>query len=99
MVVAFGYILGQSNDAPNGKDILNIPVPEGRQHLTGKVRHAFTFAYQTLNNSFDWILKCDDDTYIIMENLRQLLSLVDRSSSAYLGFHMKVKNYLDVLVF
>lgn len=84
------FVSGNTNNSYSGHDILRLAIPEGRQHLTGKVRHALAFAYYKLNNSFDWILKCDDDTYVIMENLRHLLSQVNPNSAAYLGFHWKV---------
>jgi len=70
--------------------VLKLPVTEARAYLTGKVRHAFTFAYEVLNNSYDWILKCDDDTYVVMENLRHLLSQINPEDPSYVGFHMKV---------
>lgn len=80
---------GQSNLSQT-EDNLYVPVPEGRQHLTAKVRHALQYAFSTYNDSFDWILKCDDDTYVIVENLRHLLSYADPKKPGYLGFHMKV---------
>lgn len=93
----FNFIsVGNGSSRSKEKDILELPVKEGRSHLTGKVRHALAFAYDKLNNSFDWILKCDDDSYVIMENLRHLLSLVKQNSSALLGFHMKVIHYYIV---
>ncbi|XP_053383131.1 glycoprotein-N-acetylgalactosamine 3-beta-galactosyltransferase 1-like isoform X2 [Mercenaria mercenaria] len=83
------FIYGQTERSMEAESILYVPVLEGRKHLTGKVRHALEFAYRTYKDSFDWILKCDDDTYIIMENLRYLLSQADPKNPGYLGFHMK----------
>ena len=53
------------------------------------------YAYTNLIDKFDWILKADDDTYMVMENLRFLLSSYDPASPSYMGFHfnMYLKDY------
>lgn len=85
------FVYGESRKSQNADSSLYLPVPEGKKHLTGKMRHALEYVYRTYNDRFDWILKCDDDTYVIMENLRYLLSHVDAQMPAFLGFHMKTK--------
>ncbi|XP_052762008.1 glycoprotein-N-acetylgalactosamine 3-beta-galactosyltransferase 1-like [Mya arenaria] len=71
--------------------MLIIPVKEGRDHLTAKVRYALKYAYEKHRHEFDWFLKCDDDTYVIMENLRHMLASIDHNNPSYMGFHMKVR--------
>ncbi|KAK3088778.1 hypothetical protein FSP39_023632 [Pinctada imbricata] len=66
---------------------------ESKSHLIGKVRHSFTFAYANLIHDYDWFLKADDDTYVVMENLRYLLSHHDSNSPGYLGYHFQT--YLE----
>ncbi|XP_045207883.2 glycoprotein-N-acetylgalactosamine 3-beta-galactosyltransferase 1-like isoform X2 [Mercenaria mercenaria] len=83
------FINGQTNNPQIAETILNVPVLEERRHLTMKMRHAFKYVYRAYKGSFDWILKCDTDTYVVMENLRNLLSHVDPFQPGYLGFHMK----------
>ncbi|WAR16452.1 C1GTB-like protein, partial [Mya arenaria] len=75
-------------------EMLITPEKEGRDHLTAKVRYALTYAYEKHRHEFDWFLKCDDDTYVIMENLRHMLASTDHNKPSYMGFHMKllVKN-------
>ncbi|XP_060592095.1 glycoprotein-N-acetylgalactosamine 3-beta-galactosyltransferase 1-like [Ruditapes philippinarum] len=85
------FIYGQTEVSQKDESFLYVPVQEGRSHLTAKVRHALEYAYQTYKDSFDWILKSDDDTYVIIENLLYLLSHADSSKPGYLGFHMKTK--------
>lgn len=62
-----------------------LDVPEGREHLTAKTMKAFSVAYDKYHEKVDWYLKADDDTYIIMENLRHLLSKYDSNRPIYLG--------------
>ncbi|GFR68833.1 glycoprotein-N-acetylgalactosamine 3-beta-galactosyltransferase 1 [Elysia marginata] len=38
---------------------------------------------------FDWFLKSDDDTYIVMENLREMLRSYDPDSPVYFGYRFK----------
>ena len=64
-------------------------VPEGRQYLTNKTVAMFDHAYTEYKDSIDWFLKADDDSYIIMENLRHLLSDLDPIRPHYLGGRIK----------
>ena len=43
-------------------------------HLWQKEREAMRYIWETYGHSYDWFLKADVDTYIIMENSRQYLS-------------------------
>ncbi|XP_066280709.1 glycoprotein-N-acetylgalactosamine 3-beta-galactosyltransferase 1-like [Branchiostoma lanceolatum] len=61
-------------------------VTEGRESLLQKSIHAFKHVYQHHLDEADWFFKADDDTYVIMENLRHFLSDKDPDEPVYYGF-------------
>ncbi|VDI50934.1 glycoprotein-N-acetylgalactosamine 3-beta-galactosyltransferase [Mytilus galloprovincialis] len=72
-------------------DILNsCDVTESKSHLTRKVRFMLRYVYLHYLKDYDWILKADDDTYVIMENLRFLLSFHNPDLPGYLGYHFNM---------
>ncbi|KAF1744283.1 hypothetical protein MXB_1438 [Myxobolus squamalis] len=58
---------------------------ESRENLWIKVRQSFIQIHDKLIDQFDWFLKLDDDTYIIMENLRHFLSQYDTDLPYFFG--------------
>ena len=66
-----------------------LKVGEGRDHLWGKTREAFKYVYEHYYDDADWFLKADDDTYVIVENLRYLLKDYDTTEPLYMGRRFK----------
>ncbi|XP_067653652.1 glycoprotein-N-acetylgalactosamine 3-beta-galactosyltransferase 1-like isoform X1 [Haliotis asinina] len=70
-----------------GPDILGVNITDAHGTLTEKIVHAFTHMYTTSLDQYDWFLKADDDTYVIVENLKFLLAHLNSSKPVYVGDH------------
>jgi hypothetical protein len=62
----------------------------GYDHLTQKSTLAFLFAYENYFNDFDWFVKADDDTYLIVDHLKAFLSEQNSSEPVTFGYNFKV---------
>ena len=69
---------------------IGLNVKPGRLHLYTKTMLAFDHVYQHHLNDADWFLKADDDTYVILENLRYLLSANSPDDPVYFGHHFQM---------
>lgn len=70
-------------------EVVKLDAPEGRKNLWGKTRRAFKYVYENHRDEADWFLKADDDTYVIVENLRYLLQHRSPSDAVYFGCKFK----------
>ncbi len=52
------------------------------------------YVYEHYYNEIDWILKADDDSYVIIENLRNLLSLYEPESALHFGHKLMCNKQL-----
>lgn len=68
---------------------VGLNVSEGREHLTAKTMQGFRYVYDHHLDEADWFMKADDDTYVILENLRYFLSSEDTNKPVYFGHHFK----------
>lgn len=60
-----------------------------RDHLWGKTKKAFEHIYENYLDEYDWFLKADDDTYVIMQNLRYFLYEYPTEMPIYFGCRFK----------
>ncbi|XP_028675140.2 glycoprotein-N-acetylgalactosamine 3-beta-galactosyltransferase 1-like [Erpetoichthys calabaricus] len=78
-------LLFMSSRADPSLPAVGLNTSEGRGELYRKTMAAFTLVHDRYLHAADWFLKADDDTYVVMENLRLLLSKHDSSQPLYLG--------------
>ena len=68
---------------------VKVDVPEGRDFLWQKERGAFQYVYDHHLKDAEWFLKADDDTYVILENLRYFLAGLNPNEPVYFGRKFK----------
>uniref|UniRef100_A0A0N4ZRH2 Glycoprotein-N-acetylgalactosamine 3-beta-galactosyltransferase 1 n=1 Tax=Parastrongyloides trichosuri TaxID=131310 RepID=A0A0N4ZRH2_PARTI len=79
-------------DSKSDLPSVDLNVTDGRKYLWQKTKKALGYLYKTELNNYDWFLKADDDTYVIMENLRFMLLAYPPSVPVYFG--CKFKKYV-----
>ncbi|KAK7877424.1 hypothetical protein WMY93_031869 [Mugilogobius chulae] len=62
---------------------------EGRDQLYWKTIRAFHYAYEHHAHEADWFLKADDDTFVIVDNLRWVLANHTPEEPIYFGRRFK----------
>ncbi|KAL6457993.1 hypothetical protein MHYP_G00332230 [Metynnis hypsauchen] len=62
---------------------------EGRDQLYWKTIRAFHYALEKHGDDADWFLKADDDTYLVVDNLRWVLSNHSPDEPIYFGRRFK----------
>ncbi|OQV17719.1 Glycoprotein-N-acetylgalactosamine 3-beta-galactosyltransferase 1 [Hypsibius exemplaris] len=82
------YVFVSTEDEPT-LPAINASVGEGRDKLWGKTKFGFRYAYKSSLAKYDWFMKADDDTYVIVENLRLLLSNYTPADPVYFGCQFK----------
>ncbi|XP_005092719.1 glycoprotein-N-acetylgalactosamine 3-beta-galactosyltransferase 1 [Aplysia californica] len=66
-----------------------LKVQEGRNHLWAKTKEGFKYVYEHHFNDADWFMKLDDDSYMIVENLRYFLRDKNPNEPLYYGRRFK----------
>jgi glycoprotein-N-acetylgalactosamine 3-beta-galactosyltransferase len=66
-------------------------VQEGHGLLWGKTRAAFAYVYKHYYNKYDWFMKADDDTFVIVENLRFMLMPFEPTEPIWFGANFKLE--------
>lgn len=75
------YMSSVETDFPT----VGLNVSEGRDNLFWKTIRAFQYIHQHHLDEADWFLKADDDAFVVVENLRYILSKYDTEKPVYFG--------------
>ncbi len=68
--------------------LVSLPTPQFYGNLWKVTQLALQYIFQKYYDSFDWLIKCDDDTYVIMENLRVFVYKTNESSPYFYGMEV-----------
>ncbi|VDM44367.1 unnamed protein product [Toxocara canis] len=82
------YVFASDEEDP-GLPAVNLGTPSGREFLWEKTRNMLSYIYQRYADEFDWFMKADDDTYVIVDNLRSFLRSKDPDMSVYFGCRIR----------
>ncbi|XP_052245939.1 glycoprotein-N-acetylgalactosamine 3-beta-galactosyltransferase 1-like [Dreissena polymorpha] len=85
-------LLFMSSAADSSLPTVVLSVTESRDTLWAKTKLAFKHVYENYLDKADWFLKSDDDTYVIVENLRYLLE--DKNATKPIFFGREFKPYV-----
>ena len=73
---------------------IKMGVPE-KKYLWSKVRDTFVHLHDNYLNKYDWFFKGDDNTYVIVENLKLFVSQYDPNGNWFFGHRFK-HQFLEV---
>ncbi|XP_077339769.1 glycoprotein-N-acetylgalactosamine 3-beta-galactosyltransferase 1-like [Lithobates pipiens] len=82
-------VLFMSSTADKIFPTIGLDTQEGRNHLYWKTIRAFHYIYEHHFHEADWFLKADDDTYVVVDNLRWMLSNYTPDQPIYFGKRFK----------
>ncbi|TKR87446.1 hypothetical protein L596_011843 [Steinernema carpocapsae] len=82
------YIFFSANES-SGLPSVKLNISDGRNYLWWKTKEAFKYLYENELDNYDYFLKADDDTYVIVENLRLMLMPYSPKDPLYFGCRFK----------
>ncbi|CAG9102081.1 unnamed protein product [Plutella xylostella] len=91
-------VLLMSTEKDSRVPTIPLEVQEGKDHLYWKSLAAFAYIYDNHRRDADWFLKADDDTFVIVENVRFMLSIYNHSEPLYFGHrfqHFTSQGYMS----
>ncbi|XP_066450122.1 glycoprotein-N-acetylgalactosamine 3-beta-galactosyltransferase 1-like [Eleutherodactylus coqui] len=81
--------LFMSSTTNNSFPTIGLGTKEGRDQLYWKTIRAFQYVHKNYFDQADWFFKADDDTYVVVENLRLMLSNYTSDQPVFFGKRFK----------
>lgn len=69
-------------------------VTDDHRHMWGKVKLMLQYIHKYFIDDYDWFFKADDDTFLIAENMRYLLSAYSPDDPLYFGYKMNTSDHI-----
>ncbi|KAM9444912.1 glycoprotein-N-acetylgalactosamine 3-beta-galactosyltransferase 1-A isoform 1-T2 [Clarias gariepinus] len=82
-------VLFMSSEENSDFPTVGLGTGEGRDQLYWKTIRAFHYVLKNHADEADWFLKADDDTFVVVENLRWVLSNYSSEQPIYFGKRFK----------
>lgn len=82
-------VLFMSSEEDRSFPTVGLGTGEGRDQLYWKTIRAFHYALKNHGDEADWFLKADDDTFVVVDNLRWILSNYTAEQPIYFGKRFK----------
>lgn len=82
-----------STESNSSLPAIGLNITENRNNLWLKTLGALKYVYKNHHLDADWFMKADDDTYVIVDNLRSFLKDKNPSDPVYFG--RKLKRYVQ----
>ncbi|XP_053323421.1 glycoprotein-N-acetylgalactosamine 3-beta-galactosyltransferase 1 [Spea bombifrons] len=82
-------VLYMSSEENKEFPTVGLDTKEGRDQLYWKTIKAFQYVHEHHLDEADWFMKADDDTYVVLDNLRWLLSKYSPEDPIYFGRRFK----------
>ncbi|KAL4646159.1 glycoprotein-N-acetylgalactosamine 3-beta-galactosyltransferase 1-B-like [Arapaima gigas] len=82
-------VLFMSSEEDRDFPTVGLDTGEGRDKLYWKTIRAFHYVFKNHGEEADWFLKADDDTFVVVDNLRWLLSNYTPEDPIYFGKRFK----------
>uniref|UniRef100_A0A0N4ZZF8 N-acetylgalactosaminide beta-1,3-galactosyltransferase n=1 Tax=Parastrongyloides trichosuri TaxID=131310 RepID=A0A0N4ZZF8_PARTI len=83
-----GYVYASSKNDPSLPSI-KASKNDGYRNAYVKIKNGIIWAWEKYGKMYDYYMKVDDDSYVIMENLRTFLLKKNPDSHGYYGFKLK----------
>lgn len=78
--------------APPGLTLVELDTSSSRANLWQRVKMGIKRVWEHYEGKFDFLVKADDDTYIIVDNLKHRLQSLDPNEKLILGHYQRSQN-------